>query len=242
MRRTLRAPESPYTVSLSAVVEGVSVPPQYWTRVHKLKRPIAKQTEMIASEARICIRSIITFDWIGRLRIPFKSVRARTSIVLLGTAFVGAALQGCVDSQFPLLDNKTIVVDDSLTGHYVVTDSSKKTEAYDVYLKGEAYIFAQESKITFIATLHRWQADVYLAQMRSPANLTDVAHPSPSRYSYMIVKKTDQGVDLNLIQCQTTDDCDVTTPEQLDKLAANAEHNPRGNQLATATKAGELGD
>jgi hypothetical protein len=167
------------------------------------------------------------------MTIAISRVRRFKFAAILGVA----SLQGCVTSQFPLLDDKTVIVDGSLSGRYTLPTSPDQQRAeYDIYLKAKEYLLAQNGKLTYIATLHQWHANTYLAQLRSPAKTTSAGHPSPSPYVYMIVKKTESGLDLNLIGCTINDPCKVDSVQELFSLATAAEQKPEKQQLETLTK------
>jgi hypothetical protein len=160
---------------------------------------------------------------------------------LVGLVFA-AFLQGCVTCQFPLLDKKTLVTDNSLTGHYRLQDSSSSpANEFDVFLKGDNYLIVHDTKLAYVATLHTWQHDTLLAQLRTPAESSATKSFTASPYFYMLVKRTGQTLALNLIECESDSDCNVTNLDQLSKLALAAEEHPRDRQLATATKTAELG-
>jgi hypothetical protein len=157
-------------------------------------------------------------------------------------ALIAVMMQGCVTSHFPLFDDKTLVVDRSLTGHYSLPALPNQQPAeYRVYLKQNEYLLVHDGKLEYLGTLHKWHENTYIAQLRPPAGRTDPKKPSPSEYGYLLVKKTPTGADLNLIQCQTTEICQAGTLDDLYKLAENAEEHPQDKQLATATKTAELG-
>lgn len=154
-----------------------------------------------------------------------------------------SALQGCVNSQFPLLDKKSLVVDPSLTGRYLLHDAAgPKPVEYDVYLKDTEYLLVRDRKLDFIGTLHRSVGGVYLAELRTLATPSIDTHLSPSAYTYMIVKKTGTGVELNLIGCTMNSPCMVKSVDELDKLVSAAVEHPDSSQIEVATKTGERGE
>jgi hypothetical protein len=148
-------------------------------------------------------------------------------------------MQGCVTSQFPLLDKNALVADNSLAGHYVLRDASDKQQEFNLYVKGKMYLIARDSELAYIATIHTWQGDTFIAQLRMPAETTN-AKSTPSPFFYMLVTKTDNGLNLNLIGCESGGDCSISTIDELSKLAAAAQQHPQDSQLATATKTTEL--
>lgn len=157
-------------------------------------------------------------------------------------------LQGCVTSQLPLLDEKSSIVDKSLTGHYVLTfrdngntESDQKPSAYDVYLKGNKYLFVQNGTLTFIGTLHANGTGGHLVQLREVTRPGKVGFLGAS-YSYIIVKNATASVEINSMRCEGVNyPCTVKDLAALLAAAIFSENNPDERQLATATKITELG-
>ena len=163
--------------------------------------------------------------------MPMASVNGFRNIA--NTFLLAIALEGCVSSQFPLLGNDTLVVDDSLIGRYqLATSSSQKPSRFDVFLKGNTYLLVEGSKLAYIGTLHDWHPGTYLAQLRNFSNHGSAA--ASNTYTYMLVTKTGTGIRLNRIPCATTDPCQVNSVDQLNDLATAAEQHPQAAQVATA--------
>jgi hypothetical protein len=153
-----------------------------------------------------------------------------------------ALLKGCITSQFPLLDDKSLVIDPSLTGRYEVTENlDMKPSEFEIYLNRKAYYLVSNGKLVFITTLHKWAGNGYLGELRGTAEPGADGRLRPASYVYLLITKTDKGADLNLIQCETHEGCEVKSATDLLKFAAEAEQNPQFKQLGAAIKKAELG-
>lgn len=150
----------------------------------------------------------------------------------VGALLIAAALQGCVSSQVPLLDESTAIADPSFTGRYRISGVDKLPSEMNVFLKDKKYVLVVDPKHFFVATLHRRPDDIYLVQMRA----TGVS----SEYNYFLLRKSPSGFELNLIPC----DANCNSIHDLDGLNAMADNaashfNEKG--FAQAEKLAELG-
>jgi hypothetical protein len=163
----------------------------------------------------------------------FQRIRACRSMIGAAPILTGLLLlQGCITSQFPLLDDKSTIVDSSLTGSYIVVASDNKPLHYSVYLHRQKYFLLLDGKLWMIGTLHNWTAGMYLAQARPPVQTDQAGSTISSPYLYFLVRKTDGGAELNDIPCST--ECLATNLPDLSNLIAAAMQDFHGKGFATA--------
>jgi hypothetical protein len=158
-----------------------------------------------------------------------------SELIALSALLSAILLQGCVTSQFPLLESKTAVADRSLIGSYItLMPHADKPSISTVYLRGTQYLLSQDGKLGMIVTLHNSSAGVYLAQGRWTKVHDESGKAIPSRYTYFLVRKTATGAELNTLPCSS--DCRPTNMTELSNLIALATQDFHGKELLTATK------
>lgn len=158
----------------------------------------------------------------------FSIIRLQLLCLLL----IAVALPGCVLSQVPLLEDKTAIIDPSLTGHYRLSGVDKLPLELDVYLKENRYVVVAAPKDIFIMTLHPLQDSTYLAQLRKTGG--------NSRYIYFLSRKSDSGLEINFIPCDAG--CEpIGDLESLNTMAANGASHFDEQKSAKAEKIAELG-
>ena len=157
----------------------------------------------------------------------------KISLALL--ANLAILLQGCVTSQVPLLDDSSPIADPAFTGHYEYVDPQQKTSKIDVFLKDNLYLLVEGGKLKAIVTLHAWdaQAGVQIAQLRNVGK---------REYGYFLIRRTNEGAELNLIPCKGDFSCTVTKIHDLSNLTAGPLQDFKGREYLQAIKLGELNE
>lgn len=170
--------------------------------------------------------------------MPARSHTTHCLLIPIALSTSAMSLQGCITSQFPLLDDKSAIADPYFAGRYHVVGIDKSFDV-EVYLRGTKYLLVQEGKFAYLGTVHNWRSGAYLTQLRPTSEIQGKDAKGPSNYVYFLLRKSSSGAEMNFIPC--TGDCDLKDVNDLSNFADDTKDNFTGSEFVTARKTADLG-